>query len=57
MIKYKLTKLDTPGDGCWYEIPINQVKQLFDSYLKMNVLLEECYICITTVKQTEIVQI
>ncbi|MEM8830548.1 MAG: hypothetical protein AAGE96_14495 [Cyanobacteria bacterium P01_G01_bin.19] len=29
MIKYKLTKLDTPSK-CWYEIPIDQVKQLFE---------------------------
>lgn len=29
MIKYNLAKLDTPGN-CWYEIPINQVKQLFE---------------------------
>ena len=30
MIKYNLTKLDTPGN-CWYEISINQVKQLFEN--------------------------
>lgn len=29
MIKYKLTKLDTPSK-CWYQIPIDQVKQLFE---------------------------
>lgn len=29
MIKYNLTKLDTPSK-CWYEIPIDQVKQLFE---------------------------
>lgn len=29
MIKYDLTKLDTPAK-CWYEIPIDQVKQLFE---------------------------
>ena len=29
MIKYNLTKLDTPAK-CWYEIPIDQVKQLFE---------------------------
>lgn len=28
MIKYNLTKLSKPAK-CWYEIPINQVKQLF----------------------------
>lgn len=37
MIKYNLTKLDTPASicdkraaKCWYEIPIDQVKQLFE---------------------------
>ncbi|NJK58724.1 MAG: hypothetical protein HC939_23470 [Pleurocapsa sp. SU_5_0] len=29
MIKYNLTKLSEPAK-CWYEIPINQVKQLFE---------------------------
>ena len=29
MIKYDLTKLDTPAK-CWYEIQINQVKDLFE---------------------------
>lgn len=29
MIKYNLTKLNTPAK-CWYEIPIDQVKQLFE---------------------------
>ena len=30
MIKYSLTKLNEPGDGCWYEIPVDQVKTLFE---------------------------
>ena len=29
MNKYHLTKLDAPAK-CWYEIPINQVKALFE---------------------------
>ena len=29
MTKYNLTKLDAPNK-CWYEIPINQVKALFE---------------------------
>ena len=29
MIKYPLIKLDTPN-SCWYEIPVDLVKQLFE---------------------------
>ena len=29
-MKYQLTKIEGSCSSCWYEIPINQVKQLFE---------------------------